>query len=90
MNDIRYKISKGVNQLSLQKNYPFEEEEPIPVCFDETYNYFVDILESFGPYCKMRIYMPDGNIVEGWQLRKWWLSLHYFGDVFDGRFNVGN
>ena len=48
--------------------------------------YFVDILEVNEHMCKMKIYMPDGNDVVGWQ-RVDFISLHFVENPFDGRYN---
>ncbi len=52
--------------------------------------YFLDIVQ-FGRdnrrIVKIRIYMPDGSTVEGWQGIDF-VVLHIDGNVFDGRFNT--
>lgn len=80
---IRYKIRKDRTCFYLAKDCECEQ-----IIFDhDRHIYFVDILEKKDQLCKMRIYMPDGRLIEGWQLI-WDVELHHIGDVFDGRFNT--
>lgn len=75
-------------------------EDYINVKFDHQYDdgsgsgprhvYFLDIVQ-FGRdsnrIVKVRIYMPDGSTVEGWQGIDS-VMLHIDGNAFDGRFNT--
>lgn len=67
---------------------------------EKEHDYLVDILEVFtlkecknmfsGIYLeivKIRIYCPNEKFVVGWEFKER-LTLHYDGDIFDGRFNL--
>lgn len=83
MDSIRYKISEKVSDLGLM----MEDGSTNQFHFDHrNHIYFVDILECRGYLLKLRIYMPDGFDLIGRQSKDF-LTLHYRGDVFDGRFN---
>lgn len=89
---IRYKIDPEVRHLSLLKDdyVPEAPVEKIEVPFLYEHTYFLNIIDAstVDPhFVKMRIFMHDGSVVEGWQFLDF-VQLHHVGNVFDGRFNV--
>ena len=85
---IRYKIATCVKWLNLDSDLTSKNLRE--VIFDHRKHiYFVDILEVHknGQQARMRIHMPNGELIEGWQMM-WWVMLHHVGNLFDGRFNA--
>lgn len=88
---IRYKISKDINSINLWKEWPPHNShgEQIHIRFDHyRYVYLCDIVEINDKWkmSKIKIFMPNGEIVIGWQAPMW-IELHHSGNMFDGRFN---
>ena len=88
--NIRYKISPDVNCFNLilkigEANYTtvkFEHKHSYG-----GYLYFVDIIKTHRDgFILMKIFMPDGKILQGYQSIDW-LCLHNTENLFDGRFN---
>lgn len=93
--NIRYKIYPGIDSFTMIAEHPKDwhsgkNETRIPIVFNH-YNhiYFVDLLDEYdryGCYVQMRISMPDGTELIGWQSKDF-VVLHHEGDAFDGRYN---
>jgi len=91
---IRYKIDKGFGSKlpisnTLDRKDPNCKEHHV---FFHTHQgeYFLNILEVCADnemYRKVKIFIPDGSIEEGW-IYVDAIRLHHVGDVFDGRFNT--
>jgi hypothetical protein len=91
MQEFRYKIG-NITVLSLIKGHPSTWVDVGFLCENDkiylhsSQIYFVDILERYKDWAKIKIIMPDGTFREGWQ-SIYYIELHHMEDVFDGRFN---
>ena len=84
----RYKIATDTTWFNLYSD--LDSENFCKIIFDHhNHTYLVDILEVHenNQQVRMRIHMPDGELIEGWQMI-WWVELHHVENVFDGRFNA--
>lgn len=89
MNKIRYRIASDISHLGMSFCDRYEDiskTKSEQVLFNPDVIYFVDILEVHDRTAKLKIYMPDGRLVVGWQSLDW-IQLHHVDDPFDGRFN---